>query len=285
MRKLRQTNPGQLVYLNAFPIYATANQLEGVGSGGTMTYDQYLDAYVKEIQPDVLSFDYYPFMGATPNLSSSYFAQLYKTAAVANQYKIPFWPFIQACSFGGSSRVPSQAEMDWQVSTSLLYGAKGLQYFCYFQPLEFDASFGGNFIDKQGQKTAVYDAGKKINQQVARMDQVLMGSTLLKKMAFGTTPAPFLEQEKDEFVTSFRELQSVSTQDDIMIGCFDQGGRSAFLVVNNSTQKAGAASLTFTQSVQAKLYNPQSTITAEGETLPIALGAGECSLVEITNYR
>ena len=285
VRTMRQYYPSKLVYTNAFPIYASANQLEGVSSGGTMDYDTYLEKYMTEIQPDILSYDYYPFDGAAPKVTNAYFTQLYKSATVANRHKVPFLPFIQACEWGGSTRVPTEGELDWSVSTSLVYGAKGLQYFCYFQPSEFDASFGGCFINKSGQKTAIYDYGKKMNEQVARMDEVLMGSTLLAKMAFGSTPCPFDAADQASFVASFRELQSVSTSDDLLIGCFDNGGKSSFLVVNNSTRESGAANLSFTLPIKANVYNKESTITADGKSLTLSLGPGECSLVEITNYR
>lgn len=285
VRTMRQKYPSELIYMNAFPIYASANQLQGVASGGTMDYDAYLEKYMTEIQPDVLSYDYYPFDGASPKVTDAYFTQLYKAATVSSRHKVPFWPFIQACQWGGQTRVPTEGELSWSVSTSLVYGAKGLQYFCYFQPTEFDASFGGCYVNKSGQKTDVYGYGKKINEQVARMDGVLMGSTLLAKMAFGSTPCPFDTAEKSSFVTSFRELQSVSTQDDLLVGCFDNGGKSSFLVVNNSTRESGAANLRFTAPIRANVYNKESTLTADGTSLALSLGPGECSLVEITNYR
>ena len=63
------------------------------------------------------------------------------------------------------------------------------------------------------------------------------------------------------------------------------GGKSSFLVVNNSTRESGAANLSFTLPIKANVYNKESTITADGKSLTLSLGPGECSLVEITNYR
>jgi predicted metal-binding protein len=64
------------------------------------------------------------------------------------------------------------------------------------------------------------------------------------------------------------------------------GASSSFLIVNNSTLRKGdAASLSFTTKIQANVYNKESTLTAEGTNLALSLGPGECSLVEITNYR
>jgi hypothetical protein len=44
-----------------------------------------------------------------------------------------FWNFFNAMPFGGHSD-PSEAQIRWQIFTSLAYGAKGVLYFCYFSP-------------------------------------------------------------------------------------------------------------------------------------------------------
>ena len=44
-----------------------------------------------------------------------------------------FWNFFNAMPFGGHSD-PTEAQIRWQIFTSLAYGAKGVLYFCYFSP-------------------------------------------------------------------------------------------------------------------------------------------------------
>lgn len=285
VKKLRSLSPRTLAYVNLFPNYASQGQLENGGSGGETTmgldYETYVDKFLATVSPDVLSYDYYPF-GHTGDGLEGYFDQLYVAAEAANKYKIPFWPFIQACNFGGDSIVPNQQQLDWQVSTSLLYGAKGIQYFCYSKPLEFGA-FDGCFVDKNGGKTAIYDYGKAANEQISRMDEVLMSSTLVNKIKVGETPAPFLA--KEEFVTSSRELEAVSSNGNFLVGTFDRGGKSSFLVVNNSMEDSNVATLSFKSKIKANLIERKATTSVEGTSLEISLLPGQSALVELTNYR
>ncbi len=49
--------------------------------------------------------------------------------AAAQEANIPFWTFVQTCSFNSGRRIPTEADILWQVNTALAYGAKGIQYF------------------------------------------------------------------------------------------------------------------------------------------------------------
>ena len=248
-----------------------------------LTYDQYVETFLQKLQPQFLSYDYYGTNKAFPNVSDGYLEQLYINSKFAHQYKVPLWPFIQACEYGGSTRVPNDVDIYWQVNVSLAYGAKAIQYFCYFQPIEFSAvGYEGSFIDKNGNRTAIYYAGQNINKQIARMDHILMNSTLMCQMAFNNSPCKI---EQDNLVTEFREIKSVTTNDDLLVGCFDYCGKSVFYFVNNNLTENCSATINFTDYVEAGLYYMKTDDLFQGESLEISLEPGQGVLVEITNYK
>ena len=89
---------------------------------------------------------------------------------VAEENEIPFWTFIQTIGFGLVNRRPqSKADIAFQVYTDLAYGAKGIQHFCYWQPLTSDGNgtvFTEAMISKDGQKTDIYEYAQAVNLEI-----------------------------------------------------------------------------------------------------------------------
>lgn len=272
-----------LYYANLFPNYASGEQLSGV-PGGELDYASYVENYLKTVQPQVLSFDFYGMLGAFPKVSGDYFGQLYLCSGLAEKYRVPFWPFIQACSFGGSTRLPNEADLLWQVGSNLVYGAKGIQYFNYMTPFE-TSGWQGNFVDKEGKKTDLYPILQRINAQIASMDEVLMVASRVAMMQFGDSPRPFPESQQKEFVSSCRELSSVDTSSDLLIGVYDHGGKSAYYVFNNSLTEPASLTMNFSSFVRAALYRGDKKSEVSGGSLQLALNPGESALVDLLNYR
>ena len=287
-RKLfRSYLPKDAFYFNLLPNYANKGQLENGAGGGentmNLTYEQYVRAFLEKLQPQFFRYDYYGTNKDFPNVSKGYLDQLYVNSKLAHEYKIPLWPFIQACEYGGSTRVPNEIDIYWQVNVSLAYGAKGIQYFCYFQPPEFSSvGYEGSFINKEGKPTDIYYAGQKINKQIARMDHILMNSTLMCQMVFGDSPCTI---NQDNLVTSYREIKSITTEDDLLIGCFDYGGKSVYYLVNNNLTENCEATIDFTSLVRANLFYMTEDKLVEGDTINVSLKPGEGVLLELTNYK
>lgn len=183
--------PDKYFYINLLPSYSTPAQLQygaaTTQTSGSITFEQYLDAYIKTVKPKFLSYDYYALTEKKDFIQTGYFNELSTFRKLGLKNNIPYWVFIQACSFNSLTRRPNEAEILWQVNTSLAYGAKGIQYFCYFTPIEDDI-FQGNFIDKNGNKTEIYAYGQKANRQIAAVDDVLMNSVSKGVIVTGTSP-------------------------------------------------------------------------------------------------
>ncbi len=273
--------PDKYFYINLLPSYATPSQWQfgaaTTRTDGTMTFERYLDEYVAKVKPQFLSYDTYSIHGKKGTVDQVHYKDLSTYRSLSLKHNIPFWVFIQACGFGNMRR-PNEAEILWQVNTSLAYGAKGIQYFCYFTPLEDPSAFPGNFIDKDGNKTEIYAYGQKANRQIAAVDQVLMNCTSKGIIVTGENIDKSLPAS--DTVTKYGNLSSVSgTDSGFITGCFDHKGKDAFYVANNSLLNNGNVTLHFTKSVSGtQVYNASSK-KFSGSSLTVSLKAGEGVLV------
>jgi hypothetical protein len=275
--------PNSCLYVNLLPNYATKNQLfisKSDGGGGNPTkqdYQNYLDQYVTAVKPKYLSYDYYPISDIYPTVASAYFENMSAIRYTAKKSNIPFWVFIQSCSFGGGTRIPTKSETFWQVNTSLAYGAKGIQYFTYWQPIESN-DFAGSMITKTGQKTPIYYDVQEMNRQVAAVDSVLMNSNSKGLIVYKTSAAPVPVEDK---LSNYKELTSVSGNTPMLIGCFDYNGKSVYYVVNNTINKDGNVTLNFSKNLNTNVTQNAVRSQKAGKSITINLNAGEGALVEI----
>jgi hypothetical protein len=151
---LRELDPTVLGYANLFPTYANSNQL------GTATYSEHLDRYVSEAHPDFISFDHYPLLGPSPAIREDYFYNWVLVRRRALQSGLPTWVFVLACSHYGY-RLPTEAELLWQINVSLAYGCKGIQYFTYWTP-PLDGFYEA-LVTVDGRLAPLYYAAQRIN--------------------------------------------------------------------------------------------------------------------------
>lgn len=278
---------GALWHANLFPAYASQKQLynrvnDGELPEGGYTYEEYLSDFIREVNPKVLSYDFYPCRGAEGSLSGGYFENMALVRKYAAQANIPFWVYIQACSFGGNTRVPTKGDILWQVNTALCYGAKGIQYFCGVTPSDGGGeSFVGCYFDRGGNKTPVYDYAKEANLQIAAADEVLMCSRFCGMIVSGSTP---WGEETDsgiaaeDLLSEYGVLKSVAAAH-ALTGCFDYDGKNAYYLVNDSSSEKDEASVSFSSSVKGYYVQGGEKKSFSGNTLSLALTAGEGVLI------
>lgn len=275
--------PGSMFYINLLPTYASRNQLfikntdGGGGASNETDYRNYLQTYIDQVGPKFLSYDYYPCEDSFPNLKSGYFKNMSMVRSAALEENIPFWVFIQNCSFGSYTRNPNKQEIEWQVNTALAYGAKGIQYFCYWSPIE-STDFSSAMVTKTGEKTQSYYYIQAMNRQIKAIDDVLMNSNSAGVIVNGESPVPIPGQD---IISSYKELKKVEGSVPSVTGCFNHEGKSAFYVVNNSIQKSGKVTLTFTGNKTVKITRKAVTTQNTGTTAVLDLDAGEGVLVRI----
>lgn len=216
--EVRAAKPGKLAFVNLYPQYANERQL------GTPTYDEHVRRFIEEVKPDVLCFDYYPMLTPKDDGRKDYCANLDIIRQHALKAGIPFWNFFNIMPFG-SHYDPTEAQVVWQIYTSLAYGAKGVLYFCYWTPTGGEFPKGGAIITADGRPTRHYDQARRINAKLKRLGPTLMKltSTNVIRIKPGENSADRLRG------TPLRSL----TDGDYLVGVFDHAdGRKAVLLNN-----------------------------------------------------
>jgi len=220
VNEIRKARPGRLSYINLFPNYANERQL------GTPTYDEHVGRFVDIVGVDVLSMDHYPMMKPDTDSRSRYCSNLEVMRKYALQQGIPFWNFFNTMPFG-PHHDPTEAQLRWQIYTSLAYGARGVLYFCYWTPRGNEFPKGGAIITAEGRKTRHYDHSQRINSTIKNLGPTLMKltSTAVHRVKPDQDPTPALA---DTPITNL-------TQGDYLVGVFRHAdGRQAVLLNNYS---------------------------------------------------
>lgn len=221
---LHKLHPGKLAYINLLPDYASPAQL------GAPNYDEYVKRYAEETGIDVLSMDYYPMMTPTADGREGYCGNLAAMRKYSLEQGIPFWNFFNTMPFG-PHHDPTEAQIRWQVYTSVAYGAKGVLYFCYWTPGKGGGNAGefpkgGAIITAEGLRTRHYEQAKRINAGLKNLGPTLMKltSTDVIRIKPGDDPAKALAGSP---------IKSISKGGDYLIGVFKHAdGRRAVLINN-----------------------------------------------------
>ena len=167
---LRRARPGKLAFINLFPDYATPEQL------GSSKYDAHLSDFLRTVGPDVLSMDHYPQFRRDRDGRDAYCRNLEAVRRHSLAAGIPFWNFFNSMPYGPHTD-PTEAQLRWQVFTSLAHGAKGVMYFCYWTPRGDEFPKGGAILTADGKRTRHYEEAKRINAALKHLGPTLMQLT------------------------------------------------------------------------------------------------------------
>ena len=218
--RIRRARPGRLAYVNLFPNYANAQQL------GTQTYEEHVRRFVEEVGVDVLSMDHYPMMKPDADSRSRYCSNLEVMRTYSLQQAIPFWNFFNTMPFGPHSD-PTEAQLRWQIYTSIAHGAKGVLYFCYWTPGGNEFPKGGAIITAEGRKTRHYNQAQRINHRLKTLGPTLMALT--------STGVYRVKPDDDPSEILASTPVTTLTKGDYLVGVFRHAdGRQAVLLNNYS---------------------------------------------------
>ncbi|MFM7187830.1 MAG: hypothetical protein ACKO14_08425 [Armatimonadota bacterium] len=222
---VRAARPGTIPFVNLFPNYATPTQL------GSPDYATHVADFIRVYQPDILCMDNYPIFKPDRDTRALYIDNLAIFRKQSLAAGIPFWNFFNIMPYGPHTD-PTEAQVRWQVNASLVYGAKGLLYFCYFTPGGDEFPKGGAIIGQDGLKTHHYGQAQRINKTLRHYGRVLMDctSTDVAQIMPGDTPSEKLRQ------SAIRDIKRdrVDPPHDYLVGTFRHtSGRRAVILMNN----------------------------------------------------
>lgn len=181
---LRAAHPGKLAYVNLFPSYCDAERL------GTTDYEEHVRRFVETVRPEVLCMDHYPFMKPTKDTRDAYLSDLAVMQRQASAVGIPWWNYFNTMPFG-PHHDPTEAQLRWQVFSSVAYGARGVLYFCYWTPRGAEFPKGGAILTADGRKTRHYAQAQRINAVLQAWGPHLMRMTPIwsGRLKAGEVPA------------------------------------------------------------------------------------------------
>lgn len=208
---LLKAMPSKLPYVNLFPNYANRQQL------GADSYEAYLRAYLKHVPLPYLSWDNYSLTAG--EMHPRFYDNLEAARKVTLEARVPFWNCVLSTALFRHME-PTDATLSLQAYSTLAYGGRGLQYFTWF------SADVGNFrlapIDHYGNRTATYDAIRRVNNQLHALLP-----TFLKLRSTGVYHWPVSTAAGTPL------LKEIKTSAQLLVGEFvDEAGRPYVLLVN-----------------------------------------------------
>jgi hypothetical protein len=215
---LREARPGKLAFINLYPNYVPAWAI------GHTSYVEHVTRFVREVAPDVLCMDHYPHFLPNTDGRAAYCENLEVMRHRSLDANVPFWNFFNTFPFGDHSD-PTEAQIRWQIYTSLAYGAKGVLYFCYWTPAGESFPKGGAIITRAGKRTRHFDEAKRVNAALKQL-----GPTLMKLTSTGV----YRCKPGDDLAKTLKGSPIRSLTDgDYVVGTFRHAdGRRAVLLNN-----------------------------------------------------
>ncbi len=276
-RAFNKVFPDKLYYINLLQNYAPDWAITN-GAGreddlpGDGDYDFYCKSYVRQADPPLFCYDFYPFREEYPRVKSGYFEQLETALKYAGEKDLPIWCFLQSASFpemSGFARAPSYEEMLWQANTSLCYGTKGLAHFCYWMPYD-DENWTNAFVDVHGNKTQTYFNAQRLNGYLRSVGGYFTESKVCKVIrqngTFDVSPFPAVKSVEGDAVTS----------------CMLSGGSERVFIVNGSFEKSVSVTVELSDGISSAfdLFSDAEP-TINGNRLTLVLGRGEGKLIAL----
>jgi hypothetical protein len=156
-------NPALLPFTVAIPSYNTLYTWENG------LFEDYLRWYVRDIDPPVLSLDYYPVVQGLGYSdedqfdSSRMWCDLGLMRKLGREADIPLWFYYQGVNL---HRYPhfEFPMVECMMNAAVLYGVKGLQQFTAV----------GNVIDENGDKGPFFEETKKVHAKFRKLGNTLM---------------------------------------------------------------------------------------------------------------
>lgn len=215
-REFEKRDPAHLPYINLFPTYANVKQL------GAPTYADHLDKFMRIVTPRVISYDHYALL-KDGGIRPDYFENMELVRDESLRTGIPWWYVHNSGAYSGY-RVPTEAEMRWQVYTSLAYGTKGISYWYYWgRQQEGDDRTG--VVDRDGKPTWLYTILQKVNAETRMLGNVLLPLTSTGVFHVGDIPAGTQRLGTDAII-------QLPEDQPLMVGLFraDDGTQYAMIV-------------------------------------------------------
>ena len=233
--------PGKLAYINLFPGYATVGAADA-SQLGTASFTEYLERYVKEVDPRFISYDNYMVQYSddlqVAATAGKYYSDLLEVRRVSQQYDLPFWNIVSSNQIRKTTPIPSPANLAFQAYTTLAAGGRSVSWYKY----RYHRGYAYSPIDEMGRRTDSWHYLRTVNHQIKTLGPILnrLRST---GVFFSSPPVDFLPPLPGAVVTQVESVSSLRVSDalrpPVMVGEFvDRDGGAYVMIVNLSLEKS-----------------------------------------------
>ncbi len=223
-KMLKELAPDKWPYVNLFPYRVSQDRM------GT-DYETYAKMLVDTIGQPFLSYDNYSLVGG--EMLEYFYNNLEIVRRISQEMKVPFWNCILANAHFNYME-PSDATFHLQVYATLAYGGRGIQYFTYYSPHNGNYRLGA--IDQFGNKTATWDALRRINLEIHALAPALLNLRSTGVYHYPDVPEygkPLAQAKLVRGVSMLQRYVKPPVQGRFLIGEFeDAQGRPYFMIVN-----------------------------------------------------
>ncbi len=263
--RLRSVDPDHVIYVNLFPNYAPD---EVLGS----TYPEHVRKYIEEVRPPLVSFDFYPV--TEDGIRERWWENLEVISRESAAAGLPFWAFALSTSHKPYP-IPTMASLRLQFYTDLAYGAQGLQYFTYWNPVPGTWDFHDAPIDLNGNRTPVYDLVKAMNAELQARADIFVGDKVLQVRHTGETVPPG--------VTPLTDLPEPLTALDThgkgaVVSLLENGGFRYLMLVNRSLDEGFDYDIAFARKVERVGRDGKAFKVPAKGTQTFHLEEGDCAI-------
>ncbi len=268
--------PGKLAYINLLPDYATLGAPDQ-SQLGTSNYTEYLERFVAEVNPQLISYDNYMVEYSddlrNPATAASYYHNLLAVRRVAQEHHLPCLNIVSANQLRPDTTVPSPANLQFQAYTTLAAGYRGVTWYNYYGP-----GYKYTAIDSTGRKTLTWIYLRDINSQIAALAPIM--SRLTSTGVFFSAPAP-----ADNLpLLPGNLVEAVTCPTPVMVGEFRNANGDAYvMVVNLSLERSAKFTLATRQPRDAiKIVSAvDGTLSAFDQKNGLWLTAGQGVLLAL----
>lgn len=230
-KMLKELAPDKWPYVNLFPYRVSTERM------GTPDYDTYAKMLIHTIGQPFLSYDNYSLVNG--EMLEYFYNNLELVRRISQENKVPFWNCILANGHFNYME-PSDATFNLQVYAPMAYGGRGIQYFTYYTPSIGNYRLGA--VDQFGNKTATYDALRRINLQLHALAPILLKLHSTGVYHFGEVPdygRPLSQSKWVKSVSMNQRNVKPPVAGRFLIGEFeDEQKRPYFMIVNKDLQNS-----------------------------------------------
>jgi hypothetical protein len=292
--------PGRIPYVNLFPMYASSEQLGNLpeiplaakvllfntdySDKSIDKYKRHISDYINTINTDYISTDIYPYRltstKKSPSTYDGWLRNLDILAEACREAGRDLWVIIQAFGYtpetatGGERYSDSVEQMRQQAYASLAFGAKNINYACFYTGWGDAAS---HMLDDSGNKTPTYYAVQKTNSELKRFADIygdykytstfMLNSEIVAGQKYG-----YLATENEAC------KPVIESNNGLLVGTFEKDGGKAYVITNMQEVKdsvMAAATLTVPDAASLTIYQQGQITTVNSGTVNLTLLPGE----------